>query len=488
MKKFNLKMSLWTFALLLCAYSSKAQVGIGTATPANSSILDLTATDKGFLTPRMTTTERSGILLPVDGLIVYDTTLKFFYHYNAATSSWVRINSEVRGRLNFKRIKSTDNLTTILAEELSAGAGTTYKLNTNTYYEINGTINVDFPIDLNNSYLVGLDANEDKLVRSGNLFVGVNGGTIKNITISVPSGNVFTLSGASTENFIFRDSIIAGCSNVGTISDFGLVFFAVVQYAGNATGITYNNITRLLLSNTAWFGNNSGTFEKFTGSFSAIQKQGGFCEVNGSAIGVDVSGNPTITGDAVMESVVFSGSNSAGFVNRYTSGGYTGYNFNNKWTVTSPGIPLEGDRFAVGDVSFDLGIGFGNPTTLTNGSDVKIAGVTTSNNFFRATNGAVDNRIVYAGNKKRFFTVTSTLSFAGTTSQNTRYIFFIKKNGTTAINQSKTYAFSTNTVDIRSTPIQCVVEMNPGDYIEVFANRFDGDSNILTVSLNLFMR
>ncbi|MFT6748160.1 MAG: hypothetical protein ACI9XR_000360 [Flavobacterium sp.] len=64
--------------MLLCAYFSIAQVVIGTVTPANSSILDLTANDKGFLTPRMTTTQRLAIALPVDGLIVYNTTLKFF--------------------------------------------------------------------------------------------------------------------------------------------------------------------------------------------------------------------------------------------------------------------------------------------------------------------------------------------------------------------------------------------------------------------------
>jgi hypothetical protein len=44
---------------------------------------------------------------------------------------------------------------------------TTYKLDTGTlFFEINGTINVDLPIDLNNAYISGLDANEDKLVKS----------------------------------------------------------------------------------------------------------------------------------------------------------------------------------------------------------------------------------------------------------------------------------------------------------------------------------
>lgn len=172
--------------MFLCVITSHSQVGIGTATPDASSILDINSTTKGLLTPRVTTTERNAIETPADGLVVYDTTLKSFYHYNITTISWIRINSDVTGRLKFKRIKSTDVLATVLATEKTAGGGTKYLLDTGTYYEINGTIIVDLPIDLNNAYVVGLNANEDVLVKtSGNLFDGTRGGTIKNITIKL---------------------------------------------------------------------------------------------------------------------------------------------------------------------------------------------------------------------------------------------------------------------------------------------------------------
>ena len=39
-------------------------VGIGTSTPNTSSILDITSTDKGFLIPRMTTSQRDAITSP----------------------------------------------------------------------------------------------------------------------------------------------------------------------------------------------------------------------------------------------------------------------------------------------------------------------------------------------------------------------------------------------------------------------------------------
>jgi hypothetical protein len=56
------------------------------------------------------------------------------------------------------------------------------------------------------------------------------------------------------------------------------------------------------------------------------------------------------------------------------------------------------------------------------------------------------------------------------------------------INQSKTYVFSTNTTDLRSFPIQTIVELSPNDYVEVYAMRLTGTSDILTVSLSLFIK
>ncbi|MCT4664795.1 MAG: hypothetical protein N4A45_06135 [Flavobacteriales bacterium] len=64
--------------------SASAQVGIGTVTPHESSILEVKATDRGFLPPRMTALERSTIANPEEGLIVYctnccgDGSLTFF--------------------------------------------------------------------------------------------------------------------------------------------------------------------------------------------------------------------------------------------------------------------------------------------------------------------------------------------------------------------------------------------------------------------------
>ncbi len=62
-----------------------AQVGIGTTTPDVSSALDITATDKGFLMPRMTTAQRTAIASPAEGLQAYDTDTKSVWTFDGAT-------------------------------------------------------------------------------------------------------------------------------------------------------------------------------------------------------------------------------------------------------------------------------------------------------------------------------------------------------------------------------------------------------------------
>ena len=67
-------------------------VGIGTASPDDSSVLEVTSTTKGFLPPRMTTTERDAINLPEEGLMVYDVTVSKVSVFNG--SVWKYLSYE----------------------------------------------------------------------------------------------------------------------------------------------------------------------------------------------------------------------------------------------------------------------------------------------------------------------------------------------------------------------------------------------------------
>jgi hypothetical protein len=65
-------------------------VGIGTATPNASALLDVSSTTKGFLPPRMTNAEMVAIATPAAGLVVYDTTNNKLNVYDG--TNWVTLH------------------------------------------------------------------------------------------------------------------------------------------------------------------------------------------------------------------------------------------------------------------------------------------------------------------------------------------------------------------------------------------------------------
>ncbi len=65
-------------------------VGFGTSTPSEKALLDLTSTTKGFLPPRMTSTQRDAITSPVAGLMIYNTTTN---KLNVYTTAWEAVTS-----------------------------------------------------------------------------------------------------------------------------------------------------------------------------------------------------------------------------------------------------------------------------------------------------------------------------------------------------------------------------------------------------------
>lgn len=65
-----------------------------TGAPADpSAILDVQATDKGVLIPRLTTAERNAISNPASGLLVYDSDSESFWYYDGA--QWLPIGAKL---------------------------------------------------------------------------------------------------------------------------------------------------------------------------------------------------------------------------------------------------------------------------------------------------------------------------------------------------------------------------------------------------------
>ena len=85
------------FIGLIIALNVNAQTGIGTPTPDASAKLDISSTSKGFLVPRMTSTQKAAISSPANGLLVYQTDGVIGFYVNSGTSaspSWLRINTD----------------------------------------------------------------------------------------------------------------------------------------------------------------------------------------------------------------------------------------------------------------------------------------------------------------------------------------------------------------------------------------------------------
>ena len=81
-----MKKHLCLLALMAIILKSNAQIGIGTTTPDSSAALDIQSTTKGFLHPRMTTTQRDAIATPGVGLTIYNTISNCVETFNG--SGW----------------------------------------------------------------------------------------------------------------------------------------------------------------------------------------------------------------------------------------------------------------------------------------------------------------------------------------------------------------------------------------------------------------
>lgn len=98
MKKSTL-LSIFIFLLFNITYS---QVGVGTTTPDQSAVLDVTGNNGGVLVPRLLTTERDNIFEPANSLLIFNADESVF-QYNAGTTlapDWKNLNLADTLKLN----------------------------------------------------------------------------------------------------------------------------------------------------------------------------------------------------------------------------------------------------------------------------------------------------------------------------------------------------------------------------------------------------
>lgn len=183
---------IYILTLLLSFITAMAQTGIGTATPNTSAKLEVAATDKGFLLPRMTTVQRSAIATPANGLLVYQTDGVVGFYVNTGTSVvpvWTRVNMDWTRTGNdvsytSGNVSTTGNLTGGNASTSTlAGFSANVNVQTGTSYQLTTADNGKI-ITLNNSGAITLTV--------PSLFAGFNC-----MIIQLGTGQV-TLSGSGT--------------------------------------------------------------------------------------------------------------------------------------------------------------------------------------------------------------------------------------------------------------------------------------------------
>jgi hypothetical protein len=186
---------------------AQQSVGIGTATPNNSAVLDLTSTSKGLLIPRMTGAQRTAIVTPATGLMVYQTntvaspaSVPGFYLYDGA--AW-------------KMVAKTEDIP----------AASSYWLHSGTR---------DYLYNNSDSVGIGTSTPDQKLhINSGKIYLQDNrAGQSPHVIFDVPAGTnlkegglQFRRSGDTlaalnyVENTSFANYIRIGLSNAGKSTD-----------------------------------------------------------------------------------------------------------------------------------------------------------------------------------------------------------------------------------------------------------------------------
>lgn len=201
------------FILVIIVFGKiNAQTGIGTSTPHASAKLDVTATNKGFLPPRVTltsATDAATIASPAEGLLVYNLgsvgLQAGYYYWNG--SNWATIATAITAGIGVtaadlvKIYDGVGNATTINS------TGATFSVTTSGKYLFdfstsatcgNCTITLNFQVrdGANGNAVIGSDMqtsynNNIHAEYNGKVEVNLIAGRLYNVLVTASSGGIY---------------------------------------------------------------------------------------------------------------------------------------------------------------------------------------------------------------------------------------------------------------------------------------------------------
>jgi len=217
-KKFII-ITLLIFIGLLSMPKAYAQIGVNNENPDPYAILDMVATNKGMLIPRITTVQRVDIIATCDvscnGLIVFDTDIKaFFYMLN---TSWYLLNPWISPDAN-QGIAEDMQDNTILVRNVGIGISP----DAANKLDINGKARIRNGVDVSSGNVHAATGNISTV--TGNIS-STGGGNITTV-----SGNIYTNNGHISNNGFSSNTAAQGVT--GPIPK-----GAVILWSGSAASI-----------------------------------------------------------------------------------------------------------------------------------------------------------------------------------------------------------------------------------------------------------
>lgn len=280
-------------------------VGIGTSTPNSKAALEINSTTKGLLIPSMTSIQRALIASPPDGLMVYDTDLHLFYHYDG--SAWRKITNST-----FWNNSSTRNYVYNTTDSIGIGTSVpTQRLDVSGNIRSRGDIVADDGITADGA------VQGATLIATGNI---VTGGT------ATVNGDLSTNSDLIINNTTATFQLKAAGENKGYFQLSG-DNVRMGTNSGNSTGnliIRMNGTDRVFVDQTGKVG---------VGITSPTEK----LDVNGN-INFDGKLTSSQTGNAPLTPLCWGMSNINGGVIRSTANVNVTRIATGQYRITCPGI------------------------------------------------------------------------------------------------------------------------------------------------------